>query len=96
MPNYQRPTIPTPATATQELHNTIVETYTAHFKPILTPELLIAHRKACYATVINGTVSGATMEQQLGSNNAKVATEEVLNNITSSFSVVSANSSGYK
>ena len=83
-----RANIPTPATASQELHNTLVNAYTAHFATILKPEVLIASRKASYATVINGTYNGQRLEELLGTENAKVATEQVLNNITASISVV--------
>lgn len=79
---------PTPANATQELHNATVEAYTRHFASILTPELLIAHRTGCYATVINGTQAGLKLEAILGTDNAKLATEEILNNITASIAVV--------
>lgn len=85
----QKPITPTPATATNELHNSLVASYTNHFSGILTPELMIAHRKGCYATVINATTQeGLTLEVQLGTNNAKVATEQILNAIQARYSVV--------
>ncbi len=84
-----RQVVATPATATQELHTQTVEAFTAHFTPILTPALLIGHRKGCYSAVINGTVAGVPLEQILGSDNAKVATEQVLANLTADMSVVS-------
>lgn len=85
-----RATIPTPVTATMELHNSIVASFTAHFAGILTPELMIAHRKGCYATVINATYAGIPLEQTLGSDNAKIATEQVLNTIQARYSAVPA------
>ena len=83
-----RPIIATPANASEELHASLVSAYTRHFSAILTPQLMIAHRKGCYATVINGTHGGLTLEQGLGTANAKVATEQILNSITASFSEV--------
>ena len=84
-----RTVIPTPATATMELHNDIVASFTAHFTGILTPELMIAHRKGCYATVINATTyDGKSLEQILGTDNAKIATEQVLNAIQARYSAV--------
>lgn len=84
----QRPIVQTPATATDALHTSLVASYTKHFSTILTPALMIAHRKGAYATVINGTSNGQTLETQLGTANAKIATEQILNNITAGFSVV--------
>lgn len=83
-----RATIPTPATATMELHNSIVSSFVSHFAGILTPALMIAHRKGCYATVINATYEGIPLEQTLGSDNAKIATEQVLNAIQARYSAV--------
>ena len=84
-----RPVVPTPAGATDALHNSTVEAYSKHFTGILTPQLLIANRKNCYATVINGTTNGLPLEQILGTENAKVATEQILNNLTAEISKVS-------
>lgn len=81
--------IPTPQHVTEEVFNDYVEGYTNHFAKILTPELMIAHRKGCYATVINGTFRGNTLEESLGTDNAKVATERILNTIASRYSAVS-------
>ena len=89
--SYNKParaTIPTPASATAELHTALVASYTNHFSTILTPELMIAHRKGCYATVINGTTNNLTLEQQLGTENAKIATEQILNGISARYSAV--------
>ena len=83
-----RATIPTPTTATMELHNSIVSSFVSHFAGILTPELMIAHRKGCYATVINATYAGIPLEQTLGTDNAKLATEQVLNDIQARYSTV--------
>jgi hypothetical protein len=83
-----RATIPTPTTATMELHNSIVSSFVSHFAGILTPELMIAHRKGCYATVINATYAGIPLEQTLGTDNAKLATEQVLNDIQARYSAV--------
>ena len=83
-----RATIPTPTTATMELHNSIVSSFVSHFAEILTPALMIAHRKGCYATVINATYAGIPLEQTLGTDNAKLATEQVLNDIQARYSTV--------
>jgi len=84
----QRPTIPTPATATEALHTSVVTAYTKHFAGVLTPTLMISSRKACYATVINGVMDGKPLEQILGTDNAKIATEQILSNITATISTV--------
>ena len=90
--SYNKPTakavIPTPATASEELHNRLVQAMSLHYMQLLTPELMIAHRKGCYATIINSTFDNTPIEQLIGTANAKVATEEVLNNISRSFSAV--------
>ena len=83
-----KPIIPTPANATAELHTKLVQAMSLHYMQVLTPELMIAHRKGCYATVINSTFDNTPIEQLIGTANAKVATEEVLNNISRSFSAV--------
>ncbi len=83
-----RQVIPTPTTATTELHTATVTRATTHFTKILTPELMIAHRKGAYALVINSTYDNIPLEQLLGTINAKIATEEVLNNISATISAV--------
>ena len=87
-PKAQRPIIQTPANATEALHASTVKAYTAHFAGILTPELMISQRKGCYATVINGTMNGQSLEAILGTENAKFATQQVLESITASIAVV--------
>ena len=91
--NYTKSTktvIPTPATATEELHERLVIAITLHYTKILTPELLIAHRKGCYAVIINSTWEGSPIEYVLGSANAKVLTEQVLNNLLADISTIPA------
>ena len=83
-----RTVIPTPATATMELHNSIVSSFVPHSLEMLTLALMIAHREGCYATVINATYAGESLEQTLGSDNAKIATEQVLNAIQARYSAV--------
>lgn len=83
-----RPEIATPADATEELHTAMVNAYTAHFSGILSADLMISQRKACYATVINGTMNGKPLEQILGTKNAKIATQDILDNITAGISAV--------
>jgi len=87
-PNKQ--TIPTPATATEELHNSFVAHFTNHFAKVLTPTIMITARKGAYATVINSTYDNTPIEQVLGSDNAKALTEQVLNNISAGISAVPA------
>ena len=86
--SYNPKQIPTPESATDELHNKLVQAITLHYIEILTPTLMITHRKGCYATVINSTYDNKPIEQLLGTNNAKILTEQVLNNISASFSTV--------
>ena len=85
-----RPVIPTPPTASEELHNEVVSKMTAHFSNVLTPTVMIANRKGAYATVINATYDNVPLEQLLGTVNAKVATEQVLTAISAGYSAVSS------
>lgn len=80
--------IPAPAEATLEYCQAIESAFTTHFEPILTAELLIAHRKGCYATVINSMYDNKPLEQLVGTANAKLLTERVLNNITTTIATV--------
>ena len=80
--------VATPATATEQLHNQIVVELTTHYSQLLTVSTMITHRKGCYATVINSRINGVSLENTLGTNNAKVATEQVLNNISQGFSSI--------
>lgn len=80
--------VATPATATEELHTKVVAELTAHYSQLLKVSTMITHRKGCYATVINSRINGVSLEDTLGTNNAKVATEQVLNNISQGFSSI--------
>jgi hypothetical protein len=84
-----RPVIPTPETASEELHNSLVAQMTAHYTPILTANILMANRKGAYAMVINSTIDNTPLEQLIGTQNAKVATEQVLSAVTKQFSAIS-------
>ena len=86
----KKPAIPTPITATEQLHNEVVASLTAHYEKVLTPTLMIAHRKGAYATVINSTYDGVILEQVLGTSNAKIATEQILTAITAKYSAISS------
>ena len=86
-----RTTIATPATASEELHTTLVQAYTAHFSKVLTPTLMISQRKGCYATVINATSNGVSLEANLGTINAKIATEQILAGVARAYSEVPTN-----
>jgi len=77
---------PTPTNATEALHTKLVQAITLHYINVLTPELLIAHRKGCYAVIINSTYDTQPIEKLIGTNNAKLATEQVLKNLTANFS----------
>lgn len=88
--NTPKQVIPTPATATEELHNKLVIAMTLHYGQILTTELLIGNRKGCYAVIINSTYEGTLLEQLLGTGNAKLATEAVLHNLTADISTIEA------
>jgi hypothetical protein len=81
--------VATPATATEQLHNKVVAELTTHYSQLLAVSTMITHRKGCYATVINSRINGVSLEDTLGTNNAKVATEQVLNNISQGFSSIS-------
>jgi len=89
--NTKKPTraiIPTPAEATEELHREVVESAITHFTPVLTPTLLIGSRKSCYAVVINSTYDNKPLDQLLGSDNAKHATEQILAGLTLAISTI--------
>ena len=86
--NQQRAIIATPATANAELHNSIVASMVTHFTPLLGVDLMVANRKGCYATVINSTINGISLENTLGTVKAKAATEEVLTAISANISTI--------
>ena len=91
MAQFKQPTkaiVPTPATLTEEIFNNTVALVQSHFEPIITPELMIAHRKGVYALVINSTVDGASLEATLGTANAKACTEMVLNALSAHISTI--------
>ena len=83
-----RPVIPTPANASEELHHSLVGKMVSHYSEILTPTIMIANRKGAYATVINTTIDNTPLEQILGTTNAKVATEQVLQAVTAQYSAI--------
>lgn len=86
----KKPIIPTPANATREVHDEAIVAYTAHFTKILTPTIMLTNSKGCFATVINAPRAGKTLEEQLGTDNATVATKAILANIQASYSTVPA------
>jgi len=75
--------VATPATATSEFCLALEAKLVAHYEPILTPELLIAHRKACYGTVINSTIGDTSLVNTIGTDYSKEMTEVVLNRLIS-------------
>ena len=80
----QRPVVAQPVGLTQSTMDTIVTAFTSHFSKVVSPDILIANRKAVYALVINGTdTSGNSLEQLVGSENAKAMTEVILNSMSS-------------
>lgn len=83
-----RKVIPTPASASEELHADLVKRYSAHFTKVLDVNTLISSRKGCYATIINATHNGLTLEEALGSVNAQVATSDILTTITAKLTVI--------
>lgn len=87
-PVKAKPAIPTPATATVEQCQAIESTVVAHYTTMFTPELMIAHRSGCYATVINTTIDGQSLATLVGTDNAKLMTENVLNTISARFSAI--------
>ena len=84
-----RPIVAQPATATPEVCQALEAKLVAHYTPILTPALMIAHRNGCYATVINSTISGIDLTNTVGTAYAKEMTEAVLKAITANISAVS-------
>ena len=86
--NTKSTKVATPATATEQLHNTVVAELTTHYSQLLSVSTMITHRKGCYATVINSRINGISLENTLGTDNAKIATEQILNNISQGFSSI--------
>ena len=84
--NAPKAIIPTPVSLTEAQFNTTISIMVAHYSTILTTELLIAHRKGCYASIINTTINGVALDVVLGSTNAKVATEMALSELTTAIS----------
>lgn len=87
--NNNQSKIARPASATNEFCQGLEAKLVAHYEKILTPALLIANRKGCYATVINSTISTIPLVDTVGSDICKVLTETVLNKITASISTIS-------
>lgn len=87
--NSQRPIIPTPVSATQERMVAIRNGFVTHFKSVLSPELLIAHRKSTYALIINASDDkGNKLETMVGTANAKAITTDVLETLLANVAVV--------
>jgi len=84
----QRPVVPTPATASEELHAELVTKYTTHFKAIISLDMLLANRKSVFGLVINSHHNNLTLEQALGSVNATIATGQVLDAIIAEYQEV--------
>jgi hypothetical protein len=83
-----RAVIPTPNACTEEVFNKTVAILSSHYSTVLTPTTMITARKGCYATVINSTIDDVPLEQFMGSVNAQVATEIVLNAVKRSYSAI--------
>ena len=91
MSNYNKPnkpSIPTPTSCTEAVFDKSVADLTKHYTKVLTPTIMITSRKGAYATVINSTYKSLPLDQVLGSDNAKVATEMVLTNISRTISTI--------
>lgn len=80
--------VATPATATPEFCQALEVKLINHYADKLTPELLIAHRKGCYATVINSRIAGVDLTNTIGTDYAKEMTEAVLNNLAERISTI--------
>ncbi len=84
-----RQIIQAPTGLTQDNMLAIRNGFIKHFKSILTPELLIANRKASYALIINGKdTTGVILEQMVGSENAKLITTDVLETLLGDIATV--------
>jgi hypothetical protein len=83
-----RPVVARPATATDQACIALEARLVAHYEPILNPQMLITARKGCYATVINSTISGMSLENTVGTAIAKEMTEAVLDKLTASISTI--------
>ena len=79
----QRPVLPTPANMTLELANTIVDAKVAFFSNVFTKDDVLAHPKSVYSTIINSpSATGLTLEQELGSENAKLELSNIMFRLT--------------
>jgi len=86
--NSTRPVILAPQGLTNDHMVNIRNGFVAHFQKVLTPEILIAHRKATYALVINASSNGVKLEQMVGTENAKLITTDILDALLANIAVV--------
>ena len=85
---YTRPTIQAPATATLEACTALEAKLTTHYAKHLKIDSLLANRKGCYAMVINSTINDTSLENTVGTANAKLLTENVLTAITAKYTSI--------
>jgi len=87
----QRAVISAPANSDAKHRDAVFASCYNHFSKVLTPELIIANRKACYATIINAKdTNGIKLEALVGSVHAKDITEAVIDSITTTMSTIPA------
>jgi hypothetical protein len=77
----KRTNIPTPSTCTEEVFNKLATALVAHYEPLISTNLLITNRRDVYGLIINTVVDGTTLENVVGSINAKVLTERTLDTL---------------
>jgi len=77
--SYSNQTIPTPVTATLELHNTLRATYHSFFTDVFTKDQLIADSKQVFSILMNAPdTDGNKLEVLLGTSNAKLCVNQVM------------------
>jgi len=85
-----RPIIQAPTGLTQDNMLAIRNGFIDHFKKVLTPEILIAHRKSSYAVVINASSNGVKLEKMVGSENNKLMTTDIIYQLLENMAFVHA------
>lgn len=89
--SYQKPQrqiIQAPSTATEEVCKALEAKLTTHYSKHLKIDALLANRKGCYAMVINSTINDTTLENTVGTANAKLMTENVLTAVTAKYTTI--------
>ena len=78
-----RAVIPTPQGVTADIAKTIVDSKIEFFTKVFSQATILEHQKQVYSTIINSPdASGFNIEQQLGSENAKIEMSRIMFHLT--------------